>query len=81
MANVDPRLADMTLLVLAAKRRLATRQTSAWEHTEGLWSLLQAAKALPRRDPWSLPSVEGCDGMARLLAEARQWQKEHAHGA
>ena len=79
--NTDGRLADRTLLVLAAKRRLATRQAPDWRCTEGISSLLAAAKALPQRDPWSLPTVEGCDGLTRLLQEARQWRKEGEHGA
>ena len=44
--SVDPRLADMTLLVLAAKRRQAKRQAPDWRASEGLHALLQAAKLL-----------------------------------
>jgi hypothetical protein len=79
--SVDPRLADMTLLVLAARRRLALRQVPDWRTSVGLSSLLAAAKALPQRSPWALPALEECSGMTRLLAEARQWQEEHPHGA
>jgi hypothetical protein len=67
----DPRLADVTLLALAAKRRLATRQVDAWQHTEGLAALLEAAKRLPPRDPVAdedLPTT----GIGGLLREARQ---------
>jgi hypothetical protein len=78
---VDPRLADPILLVLAAKRRQATRHVPDWRTTEGLSSLLAAARSLPTREPFALPSVEDCTGLARLLAEARQWEKEHPHGA
>jgi hypothetical protein len=79
--SVDPRLADMTLLALAAKRRLATRQRPDWRSSVGLASLLAAAKALPRRDdPWAMPDLEPRDGLARLLEEARQWEEDR-HGA
>jgi hypothetical protein len=78
--SLDPRLADMTVLVLAAKRRLATRQAPDWRTSVGMSSLLEAARSLPRREPFALPSVEDCDGLARLLAEARQWEEDR-HGA
>jgi hypothetical protein len=54
-----------------------------WQETQGLAALLAAARRLELRDPWTLPSVEPWDtdtpltGMARLLHEARQWQREH----
>ena len=35
----------------------------------------------PQREPWDLPDLEPRDGLARLLAEARQWHKEDADGA
>jgi hypothetical protein len=76
----DPRLADMTVLILAARRRLATRQVPDWRQCEGLSSLLAAAGARPRRDPWDMPGLDG-SGLAQLLAEARQWQQERPHGA
>jgi hypothetical protein len=69
--SLDPRLADPVLLVLAAKRRLATRQAPHWSTTEGLAALLQAARSLPTREPFALPSVEECSGLEKLLAEAR----------
>ena len=78
--SVDYRLADMTLLVLAAKRRLATRQAPDWRQSEGISALLAAAKALPRGRTWAVPDLDG-SGMAQLLAEARAWQQEHDHGA
>ena len=62
-----------------ALRRL--RQRPDWRSTGGLSSLLAAANALPRRDPWSLPSVEDGGGLAGLLEEARQWHEERRHGA
>jgi hypothetical protein len=80
--SVDSRLADPILLVLAAKRRLAQRQAApAWLESEGLAALLEAARSLPTREPFALPSVEESGGLAKLLAEARQWQKEDGHGA
>ena len=78
--STDPRLADPLLLVLAATRRRARRQAPDWRHTEGLASLLDAARPLPQQGPWSLPAVEeGGGALAKLLAEARQWQKDHGH--
>jgi hypothetical protein len=68
--KLDPRLANETLLILAAKRRQATRQAEAWEHTEGLFALLQAAKRLPQREPWELDDIAD-SGLGRLLKEAR----------
>jgi hypothetical protein len=73
----DPRLADMTLLVLAAKRRLATRQAPHWSTTEGISQLLEAARHLPTREPCALPDLEDCTGLARLLAEARLKGADH----
>jgi hypothetical protein len=61
----------MTVLVLAAKRRQAKRQVPDWRTTEGLAALLQAARSLPTRAPFALPSLEECDGLEKLLAEAR----------
>jgi hypothetical protein len=81
MASVDPRLADLTVLVLAAKRRLAARHVPDWQQTEGLSALLAAARALPQRDPWALPDLEESSGLARLVKEARQWHEEGRHGA
>jgi hypothetical protein len=81
VASSDPRLADPILLALAAKRCQARQQVPDWRASEGLSSLLAAARALPRREPFDLPAVEACTGLARLLAEARLWEKEHPHGA
>jgi hypothetical protein len=83
--TTDPRLQNVSLLTLAAMRvqhRLAS-QPPDWQHTEGLCALLEAARqqAVPPRDPWARPPVEACTGLARLLAEARQWQGEGRHGA
>jgi hypothetical protein len=79
--SVDPRLADMTILVLAAKRCQAARQAPDWRTSEGLSSLLAAARSLPRRDPWDLSGVDTTTGMGKLLAEARTWQKGVEGGA
>jgi hypothetical protein len=76
----DARLANVEFLILAAKRRLATRQIPDWRVSVGISSLLAAAKALPRRDPWSMPALDTTSGMGKLLAEARAWQKEDRHG-
>jgi hypothetical protein len=76
--SVDPRLADPIILALAAKRRQAKRQVSDWRTSEGLYSLLQAAKALPRReDPWGLSDLDTTSGLGKLLAEARLQGGEH----
>lgn len=79
--STDPRLQNTQLLTLAAMRlRERLKQAPAWERTVGLCALLEAAKALPRRDPWDLPDLDPRDGLARLLIEARQWQKEGDRG-
>lgn len=77
---VDPRLVDPVILALAAKRRQARQQTPDWRTCEGLSSLLDAARHLPRREPFSLDGVDTSSGMGKLLAEARQWEADH-HGA
>ena len=82
----DPRLMNVSLLTLAAMRAHKRRQVApaqSWAHTEGLHALLQTARqqALPPRDLWTLPDLDPCDGLSRLLAEARQWQEEREHGA
>jgi hypothetical protein len=61
----------MTVLALAAKRCQAKQQAPDWRCTEGLAALLQAARSLPTRAPFALPSVEECSGLEKLLAEAR----------
>jgi hypothetical protein len=77
----DPRLGNTSLLALAAFRIQQRRQQAVpdWRYTEGLAALLAAARSLPTRAPFALPSVEECDGMERLLAEARL--KGAGHGA
>jgi len=50
----------------------ALRPSAAWEHTEGLYSLLEAARHLPQRDPFALPEAESNTGMGKLLKEARR---------
>jgi hypothetical protein len=79
---VDPRLRDVQLLVLAAYRLQQRRQHQAprWQDTEGLCALLEASRRLPHREPFALPDLDECTGMAKLLKEARQWEKEHPHG-
>jgi hypothetical protein len=81
--SADPRLQNVQLLTLAAFRIQQRRQHQVpdWRYTEGISSLLAAAKALPQRGPWELPDLEASGSMGRLLAEARQWEKEHPRGA
>ena len=79
MATIDPRLADATILVLAAKRCQARQQAPDWRQAEGISALLEVARRLPRREPGE--DLDGGGSMARLLEQARQWQKEHADGA
>jgi hypothetical protein len=81
--STDPRLTNTALLTLAAYRLQQRRQHAVpdWRYTEGISSLLEAARRLPRREPWDLPSVEDGGGLAKLLKEARAWEKEHPHGA
>ena len=75
----DPRLANLTVLVLAAKRRQAARHVLGWERTEGLAALL-AAKPLPTRDdpddPWPMHDGDMGTGLGKMLAEARARQPE-----
>ena len=82
----DPRLQDVQLLAVAAyrvhqRREAARKQPPDWRFSVGISTLLEAARALPRRDPWTMPTVEDGGGLARLLQEARQWQEERDHGA
>jgi hypothetical protein len=79
--NTDVRLTNPLLLALAAKRCQARQQTPDWRQSEGISALLAAARSLPKREPFSLPAVEECTGLARLLAEARTWQQGGEHGA
>ena len=80
--TIDPRLQSVELLMLAAFRLRARRQHQApdWRSTVGMSALLEAARAVPKRDPWDMPPVAEHDGLAGLLAEARQWKKDHADG-
>lgn len=74
MASIDPRLADMTVLVLAAKRCQAARQAPDWRQTEGLASLLAIARRQGRQ---ALPEdLEDDSGLAGLLREARARARE-----
>jgi hypothetical protein len=79
----DPRLANVQLLTLAAFRVRRRRQEAVpdWRTSVGISSLLEAARHLPRRDPWDVESLDATSGLGKLLAEARQWEKEHDDGA
>ena len=81
--TIDPRLTNVPLLMLAAFRvqQRRQRQVPDWRCTEGISSLLAAARSLPPGGPWDLPDLESTEGLGRLLAEARQCQKEHTDGA
>jgi hypothetical protein len=79
----DPRLADPVLLALAGRRvlhRQAQPPLPSWEQTDGLAALLAYAARLPQRDPQDLALEEG-GPFGTLLRQARQWDKEHGHGA
>ena len=78
--TIDPRLTNVPLLTLAAFRIQQRRQHQApdWRTTQGLASLLEAARSLPKREPFVLPAPEACTGLERLLAEARLQGGEHA---
>jgi hypothetical protein len=77
MRRLDPRLGNRTLLALAAQRALIRRgqppYVVEWPESEGMSTLLDAAKHLPTRDPWALPDLEDTrqEGLAGLLAQAR----------
>src|SRR5262245_62018741 len=47
---------------------------TAWQHTQGLSALLQAAKERPQRDPWEGEDLDSAPetGLGKLLAEARR---------
>jgi hypothetical protein len=74
----DPRLADPTLLMLAAWNLThGSPPLPPWPETEGLSALLAHARRLPQRDPWALEDLEPSDtGLGKLLQEARQWSRE-----
>lgn len=77
--TTDPRLQNVALLTLAAFRiqqRRLTVPRPHWSTTEGLASLLDAAKALPTRSPWDLPDVDDRSALGRMLAEARRWTQQ-----
>ena len=75
--RLDPRLADLALLRLAAYRlRHGPPRLPPWQETEGLCALLEAAKRLPPCDPEALAA--GTGPFAQLLREARLWtQRAH----
>ena len=82
---IDARLENAALLTLAAwrlqqRRQAARTQPPDWRYTEGLASLLEAARALPKRDPWALPDLQDSGGLAGLLADARRRDQEDRHG-
>jgi hypothetical protein len=75
----DPRLTDISLLCLAAKRARARYQlsaASAWQQGDGLASLLEASRHLPKVEPEDLPDLERRGPLGALLAEARAWRAE-----
>ena len=76
----DPRLLDTTLLTLAALRARRRQQVPDWPSTVGLSALLDAARSLPRRDPWAVDTLDTTSGLGKLLAEARQAQQERDGG-
>jgi hypothetical protein len=57
------------------RRVEAQEPGTRWEHTVGISALLEAARHLPKREPWDLPTVDETTGMGKLLAEARAWGK------
>ena len=82
----DPRLLSTEFLAIAAYRLQQRRQAARtappdWRYSEGLASLLEAARHLPQRGPFELPDLQDCDGLARLLHDARAQAQEHRHGA
>src|SRR5215510_3558750 len=60
----------------------AAQPDQAWQHNGGLSSLLQAAKALPPREPWDVERVDPADatGLTKLLLEAKQRQAARHQG-
>ena len=79
--STDPRLQNTALLTLAAWRIQQRHQAARtappdWRYSEGLAALLEAARHLPRREPWALPSMEDDSGLAGLLREARARQQD-----
>ena len=77
--STDPRLQHVALLTLAAYRLQQRRQHEVpdWRTSEGLASLLEAARHRPEPRGVELPPLEECTGLARLLAEARRWEAHH----
>jgi hypothetical protein len=75
----DPRLTDVTLLAVAAKRLLARRAAhlwppEGWEQAEGMsqvLALVRYAAGIPEYQ--ACPGDASLSGMAALLAEAEQW--------
>ena len=61
---------------------VAAEPDQAWQQTQGLHALLQAAKALPPREPWDLPDLdpEPQTGLGKLLVEARRSLAAQQHG-
>lgn len=74
----DPRLQSVEVLTLAAFRLRERRQHQGpdWRTSVGLSALLQAARALPQRDPWDTDGLEDRGSMGQLLKEARLWVAE-----
>jgi hypothetical protein len=77
---LDPRLANETLLRLAAFRLQNGPRPllPSWQETDGLAALLAYASRLPPCAPEDVPGVrEDAPGLGGLLWAARQWQQEH----
>lgn len=67
---------NTTRLVRLERLEEAYDPTTAWERTQGLASLLAAARALPPVDPWDLPDLEQNSSFGHLLQEARARQEQ-----
>jgi hypothetical protein len=78
--RLDPRLANLALLRLAAFRlQHGPPPPPDWEQLEGLSAILDYAKRLPPRDPWDTDGVAET-GMGKLLREAKAWVQAEREG-
>jgi hypothetical protein len=82
-----PSLAELAFQRLAERLdpdwAASTDEAQAWETTEGISALLQAARAAERRDDATAADPPGrgaSHSMAGLLAEARRWKEARDHG-
>lgn len=85
MPKDDARLTNPLVMAIAGLRLLHRQDHPPlpdWEKAEGLAALLGYAQQCGVRD---LSAVDDDDlpttGMGQLLREARQWHREHGHGA